>query len=744
MADPIPGVVSPEQGQGPAQDPAQAAATGPMQPPAGPASIPASQAPPAAPQQDTGMPAVGAGAPQQPAKPGSFFNNLSHAFMGAVLGGLAGKQDVDHYEIDPNTGVQKPVLRDLHPRDQLAKIAGAALRGLAAGSASQGAPGDIGGAAFGAGGMEEQQRAQQQDLLKRQQSQEQFETEQKATFNKLSNAHILMQTVQLRNNLANADLETNQRAADLGSDTLQAATAGGNQTIGPANMTSDEVVKFRQDHPDYVKYMPLVTRVQLQTDDSGQPIIDPTTGVQKVQRLYTFVDLQKPIKLSDTMINHLQKVGYAGADKLAPGTEVDPQTFQALYWNGLKRYNEAATDPKNIELKEANVNGVNTWMSYNKMTGDNHIVTDAKTGQPMVGKLPDTSLVDQVFTKGIADGKYTNDANGRIHAATDVSKAQELGRLQGDQVLVGDGTKLPVGFQPIPESFSMNEQDLTTALHAKGVTLPSNFSTLYAVGHYDQDPKTFTKTLRKGMPQTTEDQAITLIRQFINPNYQDTNYDAVKKMKVEFADLSQNKPGGNLLAFNTATRHLGDLYDAADALQNNNLQILNKIAQEYNVQTNQPAPVMFNAIRNALIGEIGKTLQGGAVQVDEAKRIEDTINNAQSPDVAKNVAKQYAKIMLDKAQESAAAYHSYTNDYPPNLISPTAGQVYTRLGIDTGGIKSGANVSGGAPAQKATGIPGLPPGAIAARDGNKNIVGYALNGQYVALPTPIPAPKGAQ
>ena len=136
MAEQIPGVVPPEQGQGPAQGPAQAAATGPMQPPVAP-SLPASQAPPTAPQQDTSMPAVGTGTPQQPQKPGAFFSNLSHAFMGAVLGGLAGKQDVDHYETDPNTGVQKPVLKDLHPRDQLAKIAGAALRGLAAGVASK-------------------------------------------------------------------------------------------------------------------------------------------------------------------------------------------------------------------------------------------------------------------------------------------------------------------------------------------------------------------------------------------------------------------------------------------------------------------------------------------------------------------------------------------------------------------------------------------------------------------------------
>ena len=41
---------------------------------------------------------------QQPQKPGNFFTNLSHSFMGAVLGGLAGsKEDVAQYHTDPET-----------------------------------------------------------------------------------------------------------------------------------------------------------------------------------------------------------------------------------------------------------------------------------------------------------------------------------------------------------------------------------------------------------------------------------------------------------------------------------------------------------------------------------------------------------------------------------------------------------------------------------------------------------------
>src|SRR6266567_412376 len=152
----------------------------------GPPSVPA-QAPNLGATPQPAPPAAPAAQSQEPSQePGHFFKHLSHAFAGALVGALAGpKQAVDHYEAD-ETGKMKAVMRDLHPRDRLQLMAQAALEGLSAGSrvGPQKSKAAAWGAGIGAGGEAVIQRGQQQDLLKRQQAREDYETQQKAMTDK--------------------------------------------------------------------------------------------------------------------------------------------------------------------------------------------------------------------------------------------------------------------------------------------------------------------------------------------------------------------------------------------------------------------------------------------------------------------------------------------------------------------------------------------------------------------------------
>lgn len=168
---PVDNTLQPPAEQAPAQQPMQ------LQP--------AQQQPPAA-----QAPAP----PQEP--PGTHFKNLSHALQGAVLGALAGgkkvlgrlagpSEIVDGYETD-ESGKQTPKYRQLHTGDKLQRIAQAALQGLAAGSS---VPQQKSGAAswaagIGAGASQQINEEKQEDLLKRQQSKEAFEQEQKAMTDK--------------------------------------------------------------------------------------------------------------------------------------------------------------------------------------------------------------------------------------------------------------------------------------------------------------------------------------------------------------------------------------------------------------------------------------------------------------------------------------------------------------------------------------------------------------------------------
>ncbi len=177
---------------GPGNDVGSLPANAPAAPP-----VPTSPAPaqPAQPAAKISSP-MGV-SPEQPEAPGSHFKNLSHSLKGAVLAVLAGPQQVvDHYETDDSAKPMKAVMRHLHPTERLQLMAQAALTGLAAGSqiGPQKSRAGAWGAGIGAGAKEELGQARQQDLLKRQQAQEDYETQQKTILHKATVAMTNAQT----------------------------------------------------------------------------------------------------------------------------------------------------------------------------------------------------------------------------------------------------------------------------------------------------------------------------------------------------------------------------------------------------------------------------------------------------------------------------------------------------------------------------------------------------------------------
>jgi len=248
------------------------------------------------------------------------------------------------------------------------------------------------------------------------------------------------------------------------------------------------------------------------------------------------------------------------------------------------------------------------------------------------------------------------------------------------------GVTIPDNYKAPAEPVKMSKEQLLDNMKSQGVSVPPNFESLYAVGHYNADlSKTFSSRPynRPGAPlQMSQAQALDYIRAFINPSYDEKNYQAVLGMQKEFASTKPNTAGGNLIAFNTATGHLGALYDAADALQNGDIGRLNAIANRYGVETGKSAVPVFNAIKTALVGELGKTFKQAAPDIPERNDITETINANQSPGQLKDVARQYAHLMLTKAGAQVAHYYAYTGELPKEAVQPDAQGVYDRMGID--------------------------------------------------------------
>jgi hypothetical protein len=145
-------------------------------------------------------------------------------------------------------------------------------------------------------------------------------------------------------------------------------------------------------------------------------------------------------------------------------------------------------------------------------------------------------------------------------------------------------------------------------------------------------------------------------------------------------DFTAGADSHTLNAINTARGHVDQGLQAIGALDNNNVQAFNKIAQFYNVQTGQPAPVEFNAIKNALAGEISKSLTGAGATVSEIANVGSDFSNASSPAQLRGVLTAYGHL-LDSKQNSLKQQFDQGMQAKPNFNPQGSAPASTKGGM---------------------------------------------------------------
>jgi hypothetical protein len=121
--------------------------------------------------------------------------------------------------------------------------------------------------------------------------------------------------------------------------------------------------------------------------------------------------------------------------------------------------------------------------------------------------------------------------------------------------------------------------------------------------------------------------------------------------------MTSGKGGQQLNAFNTAQQHLQILGQAAEALHNGNSTMLNSVANSFAKQTGSPAPTNFDAVKNAVQGEIAKALTGTAT-VSEQAELQKDMNSASSPAQISGIVQKYTQLMQGKKD---ALHQQYTD-----------------------------------------------------------------------------------
>ncbi|MHB8501525.1 MAG: hypothetical protein ACYDHE_11345 [Candidatus Acidiferrales bacterium] len=315
------------------------------------------------------------------------------------------------------------------------------------------------------------------------------------------------------------------------------------------------------------------------------------------------------------------------------------------------------------------------------------------------------------------------------------------------------GVNVPPGYTPPPNLFQASAADARDAITKSGAAVPPDFESMYAIGHYDADLNTLTNRPMKGMPQRDKNSALAYIRTFINPNFDQKNYDAVKGMEKEFASTRPNTAGGNLMSFNAAIGHTGQLYQASQLLAKNDLTALNLMANAVGAATGKSAPKVYDGIRTVLAGEAGRLMKQAAPDVKEMNDINTALDRSSSPQQFKDVTSAFAHAFLTKGEQSIWQYYNYTGKLPPSTFNPNTLKILQDMGIDPhASFPANARVALGGTANQnpnqppaAVNIPGIPDGGVPVMR-NGQPIGYRLSntpaGQMIPLPAAPAAPQG--
>lgn len=183
-----------------------------------------------------------------------------------------------------------------------------------------------------------------------------------------------------------------------------------------------------------------------------------------------------------------------------------------------------------------------------------------------------------------------------------------------------------------------------------------------------------------------------------DPTFDATNYAARSKTRNAF---TSGKEGQMLNSFNTAIGHAGELYDAANKLNNTSFPAVNSALNWAVTQTGDPRVTAYNQTRDALVGELTKAFRGSSGNKADIEEATKNLSAAGSPDQLKAAIGQAMKLLASKANSLTDQYQqAFGPNSSPNFLDPHAQAALQHLqqgGVDVGFDLPGATQGPPAP-----------------------------------------------
>ena len=160
----------------------------------------------------------------------------------------------------------------------------------------------------------------------------------------------------------------------------------------------------------------------------------------------------------------------------------------------------------------------------------------------------------------------------------------------------------------------------------------------------------------------------------INPNFNSGDFSVEQKAKEAFTSGAYSQ---QLNAINTAREHMKTFSSLADALDNGNIQALNKIGNTLGVQFGSDKATNFKIAAQAFGGEVGKAFDGAGVTQGEREQAQAAFNPNMSPSQFRGAVNTVDALLAGK-QNALKQTFSQSQQAKPNFgdNSSTSGDSY--------------------------------------------------------------------
>lgn len=123
---------------------------------------------------------------------------------------------------------------------------------------------------------------------------------------------------------------------------------------------------------------------------------------------------------------------------------------------------------------------------------------------------------------------------------------------------------------------------------------------------------------------------------------------AFKAQQGVIKDFTSGQTSKTLNGLNTAISHMDQLDQAASALQNGNIQGLNKLSNFFKTQFGADKVTNFNVVKNFAAGEVAKAVLPGGGGEREREEIADAIKNSSSPEQLHSAIQMWRNLLAGK------------------------------------------------------------------------------------------------